>query len=102
MYLIPSIVLVSDECAEMNIDYEGNDAQSASNVKSWRACADLCAKREGCFAWTWLSNEYKGKGSIKLKCHFKNKYWRRGRKDLVGAISGSAICAGWCFGIHQP
>merc|ERR1711936_1362836 len=61
------------QCQEENIDYEGNDAESVGDVKTWNACADLCSKKDTCFAWTWVSKKYKGphKHAIE-KCFFKD------------------------------
>ena len=88
-------VIFVGQCQEENIDYNSNDAGSASGVKTWNACADLCSKKDTCFAWTWVSKEYKGPHKIAIeRCFFKNKNFSKGRKTFVGAISGTSSCTG--------
>ena len=83
----------SDSCAEFNVDYFGNDAGSILNIASWEACAQECATRSTCYAWSWVTNDSPFQ-HIRGKCHFKNINWESDRRVMEHIISGKRTCLG--------
>ena len=78
-YFLPGL-----SCPEIDVDYNQNDAGFELNIESWEACAQECAPKASCFAWSWSK-------TLK-KCHFKNKMWINDRRDFKGVISGKKTC----------
>ena len=79
-------------CPEINFDYSGNDIVHVANVESWTACARQCSQHNDCFAWSWLTPQWKNPPHWRKGCNLKSKKWSKGRKVLNNVISGDKSC----------
>ena len=81
-------------CPDIDADYPQNDVGSATNINSWQACAQLCADRSECHAWTWIKPEH-SYVAIRKSCFFKNSNWKSTRQTgSSNLVSGQKHCQG--------
>ena len=81
-------------CPDIDADYYGNTDGISANIASWEACAQLCADRSTCHAWTWIKPEHSSV-AIRKNCYFKNANWKNDRRTgATNIISGEKKCLG--------
>ena len=80
-----------NECFELGINYPGNDLNSCG-VKTDTAeqCQQLCAERDGCVQFTWISSSF-GDVNRRRKCCLKKAH-NNNPTSKTGLVSGPKIC----------
>ena len=80
----------ASECQEEGVNYQGRESVTVvKGLASWPACSDLCTRREGCTAWTWV----KGKtGPYALNCALMEGFSNRAMDP--NTVAGDRGCKG--------
>ena len=100
--LIPTIFLVvvafavrhvtGDACPKPDTDLAGNDIKNYQDAKSWQQCSQYCRQFAGCYAWTFVTEEFQTNVGLRGYCLLKNSNYMDGEKKVDGLISGVTEC----------
>lgn len=70
-------------CAQVGVDYSGNDIEIVNVIGTANECQTRCAKSEMCRAWTWKGDSF--------QCFLKSA--DTGRAFMSNAVSGLRTCS---------
>ena len=72
------------------MNYQGREYETVvKGVASWPACSDLCTRREGCTAWTWVKDDT---GPYALNCALMEGFSNRAADP--NTVAGDRGCKG--------
>ena len=85
------IFLSASQCflEDVNV-YDHNVVDTKTDT--WEECSDLCEDEQNCFAWSYVTEQYRFPGS-RQKCRLKDQYFMDDREVNRGVVTGIKDCS---------